>query len=130
MPDVQLPEAFQLDSGLREDMVITIHSSYFAPHADYQDGHVLLLFLIGTDESNEPVEIRMSVGADWTTVDGTTISHPTKKRQQINKNSIYGHWLNFSFQIPELARVLIDRSETLGGNGPRDARLWNDLILH
>lgn len=130
MPDVQIPEAFQLDSGLREDMVISIHSSYFAPHADYQDGHVLLLFLIGTDENDEPVEIRMSVGADWTTTDGTTISHPTKKRQQINKNSIYGHWLNFSFQIPELAKTLIERSETLGGKGPLDARIWSDLILH
>ena len=130
MPDMQIPEAFQLDSGLREDMVISIHSSYFAPHADYQDGHVLLLFLIGTDENDEPVEIRMSVGADWTTTDGTTISHPTKKRQQINKNSIYGHWLNFSFQIPELAKTLIERSETLGGKGPLDARIWSDLILH
>jgi hypothetical protein len=129
MSDVQIPEAFQLDSGLREDMVITIHSAYFAPHADYQDGHQLLLFLIGTDESNEPVELRMSVGADWTTADGTTIAHPTKKRQQINKNSIYGHWLSYSFQLPNLAKELIERSDTLGGKGPLDARIWNDLIL-
>ena len=38
MPDTQIPEAFRLDSGLREDMVISIHSAYFAPHADYPGG--------------------------------------------------------------------------------------------
>lgn len=130
MTDIQLPDAWVLDSGLREDMVLTVHSSYFAPHADYQDGKVLMCWLIGTDENEEPVEVRLSVGADWQTDSGEIITHPTKKKQHINKNSIYGHWLTYCFQIPELARTLISRSDDLGGHGPLDARVWIDLILH
>lgn len=127
---VTMPEAFQLSSGLREDMVISIHSAYFAPDAGYQDGRVLMLWLIGTDEDNDPVDIRMSVGADWQTADGNLITHPTKKRQQINKNTIYGHFLQHSFEIPALTQTLIERSEALGGKGPLDARIWANLILH
>ena len=127
---VTMPEAFQLSSGLREDMVISIHSAYFAPDAGYQDGRVLMLWLIGTDEDNEPVDIRMSVGGDWQTADGNLIVHPTKKRQQINKNTIYGHFLQHSFEIPALAQILIERSDALGGKGPLDARIWSNLIIH
>lgn len=128
MPDQQIPDVWQLDSGLREDMVIQIHSAYFAPHADYQDGKVLLLWLLGVDENDEPVEIRNSVGGDWQTDDGNVIVHPTKRKQHINKNSIYGHWISHCFEIPELAKVLIDRAQT--GIGPTDARIWLDLVLH
>jgi hypothetical protein len=124
MPDIEIPDSWQLDSGLREDMVISIHSAYFAPHADYQDGKVLMLWLIGTDENEEPVEVRMSVGADWTTDDGNTITHPTKRKQHINKNSIYGHWISYCFEITDLAKVIIERGDAT------DARVWNDLILH
>lgn len=127
MPD--MPDAFQLDSGLREDMILSIHSAYFAPHADYQDGKQLMLWLIGLDENEEAVDVRMSVGADWTTDDGNVITHPTKRQQRINKNSIYGHFLSYAFEIPELAKELIDRADKLGGIGPRDARIWIDLII-
>ncbi len=126
MPEMptDVPESWQLDSGLREDMVISIASAYFAPHADYQDGKVLMLWLLGTDENDEAVEVRMSVGGDWTTDDGNVITHPTKRKQHINKNSIYGHWIAYSFEIPELGKLLVSRGD------PTDARIWNDLILH
>jgi hypothetical protein len=124
MPEFDVPESWQLDSGLREDMVLTVHSSYFAPHADYQDGKVLMLWLIGSDENEEPVEVRMSVGADWQTDDGNTITHPTKRKQHINKNSIYGHFISYCFEIPELGKLLVSRGD------PTDARIWMDLILH
>jgi hypothetical protein len=127
MPDMptEVPEAWQLDSGLREDMVITVHSCYFAPHAEYQEGKQLMIWLIGTDENDEPVEVRMSVGADWQSPDGgVTITHPTKRKQHINKNAIYGHWISFCFEIPELAKVLVGRG------APTDSRIWIDLILH
>src|SRR5271156_4194171 len=127
MTDIQIPDAWVMDSGLREDMVLTVHSSYFAPHADYQDGKVLMLWLLGVDENDDPAEVRLSVGADWQTDDGNVITHPTKKSQHINKNSIYGHWIGYAFQIPELARLLIERTGDLGA---RDARGWMDLILH
>lgn len=126
----EMPAAFQLSSGLREDMVLSIATAYFAPDAGYQDGKVLMLWLIGPDEDGEPADIRMSVGADWQTADGTVITHPTKKRQQLNKNTIYGHFLQAAFEIPELAKVLIERSDALGGKGPLDARIWQGLILH
>jgi hypothetical protein len=127
MPDMptEVPDAWQLDSGLREDMVITIHSSYFAPHAEYMEGKALMLWLIGTDENDEAVEVRMSVGADWQSPDGgVNITHPTKRKQHINKNSIYGHFISFCFEIPELAKVLVGRG------APTDSRIWMDLILH
>lgn len=133
MPDeypVEIPEAFQLDSGLREDMILAVHSAYFAPHADYMEGKQLMLWLLGTDENIDPVELRMSIGSDWTTDDGNVISHPTKKLQHVNKTSIYGFWLADCYRIPELTRVLFERGEALGNVGPRDARIWMDLILH
>lgn len=121
----QIPEVWELDSGLRDDMVLQIHAAYFAPHAEYQDGQQLMLFLIGVDENDEPQELRMSIGSDWQTPDGGfTIQHPTKKKQHINKSSIYGHWIGYCFQVPELAQTLISRG------GPTDARIWIDLVLH
>ncbi len=130
MSNTELPDAWQLDSGLREDMVLSIHSAYFAPHAEYMEGKQLMLWLIGTDEAEDPVDVRLSVGADWETGDGgNTISHPTKRKQHINKNSIYGKWLAFCFEIPDLAKTLIERGQALG-SGPTDARIWIDLILH
>src|SRR5579872_6617321 len=106
-------------------MVISIQGAYFAPHADYQGGQQLMLWLLGTDEATEPVEIRMSIGADWQTSDGgTTVQHPTKRKQHFNKSSIYGHWIQSCFDIPELAKVLIDRGS------PTNAKVWIDLVLH
>src|SRR6516162_4240568 len=126
----EMPPGFELDSGLREDMVLSIHSSYFAPNADYMDGRILLLYLIGTDESENPVEIRMSLGgADWQTDDGTTVSNPARKKQHIMKTSIYGWWLAYAFEVPELAKVLVERANSLGEYGSRDSRIWLDLIL-
>lgn len=118
-------DAWKLDSGLRSDMVLSVQSAYFSPHADYQSGQQLLLFLLGTDENEEAVEIRMSVGADWQTPDGgTTITHPTKKQQRINGSTIYGHFISFCLQIPELAAVLMERG------APTNSGIWVGLILH
>jgi hypothetical protein len=106
-------------------MVFQVHSAYFAPHADYQEGKQLMLWLIGLDETEEPYELRMSIGADWQSPDGgNTITHPTKRKQHINKSSIFGHWIAYCFEIPELAQTLISRG------GPTDARIWIDLTLH
>ncbi len=121
----QVPEAWELDSGLRDDMVLSVHGAYFAPHAEYQEGKQLMLWLLGVDENNEPAELRMSIGADWQTPDGgNTITHPTKKKQHINQSSIYGHWISHCFEIPDLSKVLFERG------GPTDARIWVNLIIH
>lgn len=120
-----VPEAWELDSGLRDDMILQIHGAYFAPHADYQDGKQLMIFLMGVDENNEPAELRMSIGADWQSPDGGyTVVHPTKKKQHINKSCIFGHFISFCFEIPDLAKELISRG------GPTDARIWIGLVLH
>jgi hypothetical protein len=111
-------------------MVISIHSAYFAPHAEYMDGKVLMLTLIGTDENEDAVDVRMSVGSDWQTSDGNVIVHPGKAKQVVNRSSIYGHWLSYAMNIPELSKVLMERSAALGHKGPVDARIWIDLILH
>lgn len=121
----QVPDAWELDSGLRDDMVLQIHGAYFAPHAEYQEGKQLMIWLLGTDENDEPAELRMSIGADWQTPDGgNTIIHPTKRKQHINKSSIYGHFISFCFELPELAKELISRG------GPTDARIWVGLVIH
>lgn len=121
MPDYS--DEYKLDSGLRESMDLTVHLAYFSTSADYQNGNVYLLFLTGEDEEGEPVEVRMSVGADWTSADGgKTITHPTKK--YINRNTIYGHWLTHAIEIPELRAVLAERG------GPTVAAIWDNLRLH
>jgi hypothetical protein len=118
-------DLWKLDSGLRADFDFTVHSAYFSTHADYQAGQQLLLFLIGTDNSDEePVEIRMSLGADWVTGDGgNTIRHPKSENKHIQKNSIYGHWIEHSLRIPTLEQFLLTQD-------PRDARTWIGLTLH
>lgn len=119
-----IPEGFQLDSGFRDDVTFTIVSAYFAPTANYQDGKVTMLQLIGFDEDDDPFTIKMACGADWTSSDGgESITHPTKKR--INKNSIYGHWIQACYEIPELIQLLASRAES-----PLVASIWTDLVLH
>jgi len=125
----EMPPGFELDSGLREDMILSIHSAYFAPHADYQDGKVIMLWLIGTDESDDPVEVRMSCGGGWQSDDSNHIYNPERKKQHVTKTSVYGFWLSYAFEIPELAKVLVERADSLGGAGSLDARIWLDLIL-
>jgi hypothetical protein len=118
-------DPWKLSSGLRDDMVLSIHAAYFAPDAEYQGGKVLLLHLIGTDELSEPVTVKMSAGADWQTADGgNTITHPTKRQQVINGSTIYGHWISHCQEIPELINVLRTR-----GN-PTNAKIWEGLIIH
>ncbi len=116
-------DAYRLDSGLRESMDLTIVNPYFSHNADYQGGVPILLYLNGFDEMQEPVEMFMALGADWVTADGgKTITHPTKTR--INKSSIYGHWLEYAKEIPELSRILYHRAP------PTQADIWQNLILH
>jgi hypothetical protein len=104
-------------------MDLTIVNPYFAHNADYQGGKPILLYLNGFDENADPVEMFMSVGADWITADGgKTITHPTKTK--VNRNSIYGHWLQAALEIPELRDMLFDRG------APTSADVWLNLILH
>ena len=99
-------DLFHLDSGLRESMDLTIHAAYFGNNADYQGGVPTVLYLIGNDEAGDSIEMFMSVGADWSSADGgATITHPTKKF--VNKNTIYGHWLQHALEIPELKAALL-----------------------
>jgi hypothetical protein len=110
-------------------MDLNIHAAYFSTHAEYQQGNTYLLFLVGSDENGDPQEIRMSVGADWTSSDGgKTITHPTKRK--VNKNSIYGHWIEAAWQCEEvvdgkrLRDVLAER-----GNG-WEADVWTNVRVH
>ena len=116
-------DLWSLESGLRDDVVISIATAYFATTSDSNYPNILRLHLVGFDETGEPFTLKMSVGSDWSSVDGgRTISHPTKNR--INKNSIYGHFIEASLQIPQLANVLRSR-----GN-PLSAEVWQGLIIH
>lgn len=125
-PETEITDPWKLSSGLRDDMVFSIHQAYFAPDAEYQGGRVLLLHLIGLDEMEEPNTLKMSVGADWESPDGgTTITHPTKKQQRINGSTIYGHWISHAQEIPELVAELQRRP-----GGPTNANVWTGLIVH
>lgn len=116
-------DAWELGSGLREDAVMTIDSAYFGTTADYMDGKVTLLTLVGHDENSDTMTEKLSVGGGWVSSDGgKTITHPTKSR--VDKNSMYGHWITFCKEIPELFATLVSR-----GN-PNIAAIWDTLILH
>lgn len=118
-------DPWKLSSGLRDDMVLSIVASYFATDAEYQGGRQYLLHLIGYDELGEEATLKMSVGADWESSDGgNTITHPTKKQQNINGSTIYGHFLTHALEIPDLVTVL------RGRGGPTNAKVWEGLILH
>lgn len=106
-------------------MVLSIHASYFATDAEYQGGRQYLLHLIGLDENGDEATIKMSIGPDWDSGDGgNTVTHPTKKQQNINGSTIYGHWLSHALEIPELVAVLRSRG------GPTNAKVWEGLIIH
>lgn len=122
-------EGWQLDSGFRESMDLTIHAAYFKTHAEYQNGQQYLLFLIGSDELGEPQELRMSVGADWRSNDGgATISHPTKKK--VSKNSIYGHFIEAAWECPEVVNGQRLRDVLSQRGDAWQAAVWQDLALH
>jgi hypothetical protein len=122
-------EGWELDSGLNTPIDLTVHAAYFSTNADYQSGQTYQLYLIGNDEHGNPQELRLSVGADWTSQDGgRTIKHPT--RRKINQSSIYGHFIEAAFNCPEvvdgkhLSDVLMER-----GNG-WEAESWQNLSMH
>lgn len=122
-------EEWKLDSGLRETMDLEIHMAYFATSADYQGGRVILLFLTGSDETGEPVEIRMSAGADWSSQDGgKTIVHPTKKR--INKNCIYGHFINAAIECEDNVGGQFLRDVLFSRGTPTTADIWTGIKMH
>lgn len=126
MPEIVISDPWKLSSGLRDDMVASITDAYFAPDAEYQGGRVLLLHLIGIDETGEAFTLKLSAGADWETADGgNTITHPTKKQQRINSSTIYGHWIANAQEIPELVDELQRRP-----GGPLNAKVWEGLIIH
>jgi hypothetical protein len=105
-------------------MDLTIVNPYFAANnSGNAPAGTLYLYLNGFDEKEEPVEMYLSLGADWVTADGgKTITHPTKTR--INKSSTYGHWLTHAAEIPELASLLYHRGP------PTQADVWTNLVLH
>lgn len=114
---------WELSSGLRESMDLTIDMAYFSTHAEYNNGNGLLLIITGHDEFGEPWEGRLSLGADWLTADGgRSVSHPTKKN--FNKSTNYGHWITASMDIPELRTVLLTRGS------PTNASVWENLVIH
>jgi hypothetical protein len=123
---VDTTDPWKLSSGLRDDMVLSIHAAYFSPDAEYQGGQQYLLWLIGLDENQDEATLKMSVGADWTSSDGgTTITHPTKKQQYINGSTIYGHFITAAMEIPELQAEVRKRAL-----GPLNAKVWEGLIIH
>ena len=115
--------SWELSSGLRESMDLTIDMAYFSTHAEYNNGNGMLLFIIGHDENGDPYEGRLSLGADWTSADGgKTVTHPSKK--MFNKSTNYGHWITAAMAIPELHDILVDR-------GPAStAAVWENLVVH
>jgi hypothetical protein len=120
---------WKLDSGLRESMDLTIHSSYFSTSADYQGGRVYMLFLLGEDENGDPQELRLSVGSDWSSADGgQTITHPT--RRHINKNSIYGHWIQNAIELEDVVDGTTLRDVLVNRETPMYAELWIGIKLH
>lgn len=120
---------WKLDSGLRESMDLTVHSAYFGTSQDYQNGNVFLLFLIGSDEAGEPVDVRMSVGADWTSTDGgVTIVHPTKRL--VNKNSILGHFVNAALALDDRVNGQTLRDTLFSRGDATDSRVWVGLMMH
>lgn len=130
MVDIEIPDNWKLDSGLRDEVPrFTIASAYFSQTANYQDGIPFRLHLIGFDTETEPFTVKMTVGSDWVSSDGgRTITHPTRKR--INNSSTYGHWINYSMQLPELRDELIRRDkEQFNGQGPLVADIWTNLVL-
>lgn len=121
-----VPDQWKLDSGLREEVErFTIVSAYFAKTANYQDGKAIRIYLNGFDEDTETVTVKMSVGADWESIDGgKTIVHATKSR--INMTSTYGHWLRNAFEIEPLRLALVEADT---GKGPTRAEVWLNMVL-
>lgn len=127
-----MPESgWELDSGLNipDTMDFTIYSAYFSTHAEYQSGNTYLLFLLGVDEDGDPQELRMSVGADWTSKDGgKSISHPTKHK--VSKNSIYGHWTEAAWACEDVVDGKRLRDVLAERGNAWEADTWVNLRLH
>jgi hypothetical protein len=125
----EVPDAWKLTSGLNDPTDFAIHSAYFSTSADYQNGQALLLFLIGTDEAGQPVEIRMPVGKEWITADaGKTITHA--KKVHVQGNSIYGNWIQHAMDCEEVVNGQRARDILFARGNPTISDIWLGLCFH
>lgn len=133
--------AWDTETGLTENFVLTVEESWFATDARYNNGETLLLnwkgtavdadtgeqVLFGKDEDETEFEYRIPCGKGWVSNDGgKTADHESGRAKGFNKSSIYGRIIDRALAKDGLNIGHILQSR--GGNlGPRDASVWTGL---
>lgn len=89
--------AWDTDSGLLDNYVLTITNAYFAPNEQYNGGQTTVLHVEGTtDDPDTPVLTRpelLTIGDGWVSYDGGKTVQNTKGRTQFVRNSAVGMWI-------------------------------------
>lgn len=122
----ELPEGFQLGTGIKDDYNFIIDHSYFGTDATYMDGKRLLLIWEGRDaDTDDPQREILSVGEGWTTPDlGRTMIHP-KNLTKVNNNSVYGKLMKWAVEDGDTIRAA-----ALKGNTALQSDIWNGMKFH
>jgi hypothetical protein len=127
MSDPQLPNEWELGSGLKENYEFVIDHSYFGTDAQYQDGKQLLLIWEGHDAAdNSPAREQYSIGKGWSTPDfGRTITG----MKNINKNSMYGKIVEWSIEEHKAGRPALLATLLQRGN-PMKSDIWEGMKFY
>jgi len=114
---------WETDSGLKDDFVLRVDSTYFEENEKM--GNQLCLHLSGTDLDDlegDVIDNQYACGPGWESPDGGSAVH-FKGKEKFNRNTKIG------LLIDRMAEVLSPEQLAKMGE-PTQADTWNNLVIH
>lgn len=114
------------ESGLLDDVDVTIEKAYFATDARYNQGFTLLMHWEGTtnSEDNPTFHEMIPCGDGWQSLDGgKTATHPKGKKRFVS-SSVYGRIIDRCINEFKIGDILRKRGT------PTEAKVWVGLRFH
>lgn len=114
------------ESGLLDDVDVTIEKAYFATDARYNNGYTLLMHWEGStsSEDNPTFHEMIPCGDGWQSLDGgKTATHPKGKKRFVS-SSVYGRIIDRCINEFKIGDLLRKRG------APTEAKVWVGLRFH
>lgn len=126
-------DPFQWDTGLLDDVDVTVLKPWFEHDEEYQDGDPLVLKLqvdVEGDDYDEPYDLMFSCGESFTTKDsGKTAERVDGTDRNFNQKSSVVIMLDSILATDEGRKVLVERYEN-DGITPQHAAMYDRLKFH
>lgn len=121
---MELPDSWKTNSGMIDDIDVTVVEATFSFDAGYNNGQSLCLILqLDTGEGGELHKQLLSVGDGWEPAQGGEKAvRADGKAKRFNANSAYGRWLTEAAKCAGAA--LVNRGDTV------EAKVWIGTQWH